>query len=119
MGHQEDLGVHQEEQVERWAHDQAGLRVEGNLPGCEPGHVEDGWVRQQAPVLRPWGSPGGLAEEFRRRAGLSSRDVKSCARVFLDGYCSIPLPDLHLNFCRRISYALVAGARPIEPRRRG
>ena len=30
-----DLGVHQEEQVERWAHDQAGLSVEGNLPGCE------------------------------------------------------------------------------------
>ena len=28
--------------------------------------------------------PGRLAEEFRRRAGLSSRDLKSCARVFLD-----------------------------------
>ena len=37
--------------------------------------------------------PGHSAEEFRRRAGLSSRDLKSCARVFLDGYCSIPLPD--------------------------
>ena len=28
--------------------------------------------------------PGHSAEEFRRRAGLSSRDLKSCARVFLD-----------------------------------
>ena len=37
--------------------------------------------------------PGRLAEEFRRRAGLSSRDVKSCTRVLPDGYCSIPLPD--------------------------
>merc|ERR1719311_1031275 len=90
---QEDLGVHQEEQVERRPYDQAGCVVEGHLPGCEPGHVEDGRVREQAPVLRPWGGPGRLAEEFRRRAGLSSRDLKSCARVFRDGYCSIPLPD--------------------------
>merc|ERR1712100_590405 len=83
---EEALDVHQEVQVERWAHDQAGRDLEGSLPGCELGHVEDGWVRQQAPVLRPWGSPGRLAEEFRRRAGLSSRDLKSCARIFLDGY---------------------------------
>jgi hypothetical protein len=31
------------ESINDTAHDQAGLSVEGNLPGCEPGHVEDGW----------------------------------------------------------------------------
>ena len=30
-----DLGVHQEEQVERRPDDQAGCGVEGHLPGCE------------------------------------------------------------------------------------
>merc|ERR1711924_399852 len=41
-------------------------------------HAQDGWVRVEAPLLRPWASPGDLAEEFRRRAGLSSRDLTSC-----------------------------------------
>merc|ERR1719377_87121 len=57
-----------------------GRDVEGRLPGCEHRHAQDGWVRVEAPLLRPWASPGDLAEEFRRRAGLSSRDLTSCTR---------------------------------------
>merc|ERR1712007_344954 len=34
-------------------------------------------------AIFPVPSLGHSAEEFRRRAGLSSRDLKSCARVFL------------------------------------
>merc|ERR1712182_125835 len=55
--------------------------VEGGLPGCKSGHVEARGLREQALVLRPWASPGHLADEFRRRAGLSSRDLTSSTRV--------------------------------------
>merc|ERR1712118_607744 len=93
--------------------DQAGLDLEGHLPGSEPRHAQDGQAHQQAPVLRPWASPGHPAEEFRRRAGLPSRGLKSCARVGL----LIPLPDLELNFCRRTRMFIGAGARPGWKRR--
>merc|ERR1712193_593566 len=81
-GDEEDLGLHQEPQVERRTYHQARCGVEGGLPGVEHRHVEDGWVREQAPVVSPWASPGDSAEEFRRRAGLSSRDLKSSTLVF-------------------------------------
>merc|ERR1712072_659345 len=79
-GDEEDLGLHQEERVEQRPDHQARCDVEGDLPGVEYRHLEDGWLREQAPVVRPWASPGHLAEEFRRRAGLSSRDLQSCTR---------------------------------------
>merc|ERR1712139_188162 len=53
----------------------------GGPPGCEPRYAQNAGAHRQAPVLRPWASPGHSAEEFRRRAGLSSRGLKSCARV--------------------------------------
>merc|ERR1719301_298226 len=53
-GHEEDLGLHQEARAQRWPHDQAGCGLEGGHAGCELGHVEDGFLRQQALVLRPW-----------------------------------------------------------------
>merc|ERR1712149_138360 len=56
--------------------------AEGRLPGGEHRHAQNGRIRQQAPVVSPWASPGGSAEEFRRRAGLSSRDLKSSTLVF-------------------------------------
>merc|ERR1711924_267448 len=62
-------------------HDQAGFHPEGHLPGGEHRHAQDGRLRQQAPVVSPWASPGDSAEEFRRRAGLSSRDLKSSTLV--------------------------------------
>merc|ERR1712118_568584 len=97
-GDEEDLGLHQEELAQPGSHHQAGCEVEGHLPGCEHRHAEDGWVREQALVLRPWGSPGHLAEEFRRRAGLSSRGLLSRARLFLDGYyCFLTLTSNHLS----------------------
>merc|ERR1712159_659623 len=61
--------------------DQAGFGLEGHLPGGEHRHAQDGRVRQQAPVVSPWASPGDSAEEFRRRAGLSSRDLTSSTLV--------------------------------------
>merc|ERR1719465_375695 len=30
--------------------------LNGDLPGCEPGHAQDAGLHQQAPVLRPWES---------------------------------------------------------------
>merc|ERR1712124_87092 len=81
-GYEEDLGLHQEEQPQSGPHDQAGFHPEGHLPGGEQLHAQDGRVRQQAPVVSPWASPGDSAEEFRRRAGLSSRDLKSSTLVF-------------------------------------
>merc|ERR1711924_115967 len=85
-----DLGLHQGELAQPGSHHQAGCEVEGHLPGCEHRHVEDGWVREQALVLRPWGSLGHLAEEFRRRAGLSSRGLLSRARLFLEWLLLLP-----------------------------
>merc|ERR1712193_391075 len=55
--------------------------LEGHLPGGEHRHVENGCICEQAPVVSPWASPGHSAEEFRRRAGLSSRDLKSSTPV--------------------------------------
>merc|ERR1712078_21470 len=60
----------------------AGFHLEGRLPGGEHRHAQDGRLRQQAPVVSPWASPGDSAEEFRRRAGLSSRDLTSSTLVF-------------------------------------
>merc|ERR1711924_447951 len=43
---------------------------------------EDGRHGEQAHVqVSPWASPGHSAEEFRRRAGLSSHDLQRWARV--------------------------------------
>merc|ERR1719327_782041 len=72
-GYEEDLGLHQEKQPQSGPHDQAGFHPECHLPGGEHRHAQDGRLRQQAPVVSPWASPGDSAEEFRRRAGLSSR----------------------------------------------
>ena len=57
----------------------------GDEDGCREavGFVAAVQVDMPIPDL-PLLGPGGRAEEFRRRAGLSSRDLKSCARVFLD-----------------------------------
>merc|ERR1712159_946274 len=55
--YEEDLGVHQEGRVEQRAGDQAGRQAEGYLPGCEPRHVEDGRLREQAlreTLGEPW-----------------------------------------------------------------
>merc|ERR1712070_126004 len=84
-GDEEDLGLHQEVQAQRGPDYQARLEVEGCLASGEHRHVENGWLHQQALVLRPWASPGQTADEFQRRAGLSSRDIRSCARVLLEG----------------------------------
>merc|ERR1712224_379833 len=93
-GDEEDLGLHQEELAQPGSHHQAGCEVEGHLPGCEHRHAEDGWVREPL-VLRPWGIPGHLAEDFRRRAGLSSRGLLSRARLFLEWL--LLLPDFNLK----------------------
>merc|ERR1712124_104457 len=69
------------------------------------GHAEDGRAHQQAPVLRPWASPGDPAEEFRRRAGLPSRGLKSCARVGL----LIPLPDFRTELLSAHSHVHLSG----------
>merc|ERR1712078_328280 len=55
-GDEEDLGVHQEEQAQRGPHHLAGREVEGGPPGGLLGYVEDGWLHQQALVVRPWAS---------------------------------------------------------------
>merc|ERR1712199_67907 len=57
-GYEEDLGLHQEEQPQSGPHDQAGFHPEGHLPGGEHRHAQDGRLRQQAPVVSPWASPG-------------------------------------------------------------
>merc|ERR1712094_149642 len=90
-------GLHQEERAQQWSGDQARCNFENGLPRGELGHVEDAGLRQQAPVLRAWASPGHSAEEFRRRAGLSRRGVKSRARVFLDGLLTDPSYSLLLR----------------------
>merc|ERR1711904_9546 len=69
------IWVYIKKQAERRPYHQAGRHVEGGLPGCKSGHVEARGLREQALVLRPWASPGHLADAFRRRAGLSSRDL--------------------------------------------
>merc|ERR1711924_148185 len=90
---------------------QAGQQVEGRFPRGVHRHAQDAFVHQQAPVLRPWASPGHSAEEFRRRAGLRSRGLKSRARVQIE-WLLISLPDFELNFCRCTCMFMGAGARP-------
>merc|ERR1711924_94756 len=90
-------------------HDQAGFHPEGHLPGGEHRHAHDGRLRQQAPVVSPWASPGDSAEEFRRRAGLSSRpqEFDSCLLTSatltdsLPDFSSCPLAALACSFERR------------------
>merc|ERR1712182_140034 len=72
---------------------QAGCEVEGRFPRGVHRHAQYAFVHQQAPVLRPWASPGHSAEEFRRRAGLRSRGLKSRARVRIE-WLLISLPDI-------------------------
>ena len=109
-GHEEDLGLHQVAQAQRREDHQARQCAEGGVPGGEPRHVEDGRLCQQAPVLRPWASPGDSAEEFRLRAGLSSRDLKSWTRVTVDGLRNLMiLLDCVFYFCRRSGHAHSSG----------
>merc|ERR1712124_17868 len=89
----------------------------------EPRHVEDGWLREQAPLLRPWASPGHSAEEFRRRAGLSSRNRTSTTRVMTHGLLtSISLSYFLLSFSPRTRLLVRAvtwpARRETQPRRR-
>ena len=54
--------------------------------------------------------PGDSAEEFRRRAGLSSRDLKSWTRVTVDGLRNLMiLLDCVFYFCRRSGHAHSSG----------
>merc|ERR1712224_925030 len=55
-------------------------------------------------------SPGDSAEEFRLRAGLSSRDLKSWTRVTVDGLRNLMiLLDCVFYFCRRSGHAHSSG----------
>merc|ERR1712094_139076 len=77
-GYEEDLGLHQEKQPQSGPHDQAGFHPEGHLPGGEHRHAQDGRLRQQAPVVSPWGEP----RRFSRRVPTSRRALESRPHEF-------------------------------------
>merc|ERR1719258_606526 len=77
-------GIMTKHRSQKLKHHQAGCGFEEGVPGVQHRYAQDGGPHQQALVLRPWASPGHLADEFRRRAGLRSRGRKSCARVRKD-----------------------------------
>merc|ERR1712093_805245 len=108
-GDKEDLGLHQEELLESGPHDQAGFHPESHLPGGEHRHAQDGRLRQQAPVVSPWASPGDSAEEFHvapgsrvatARVRLLSFDIGYTHR-FSSYFSSCPLVILACSFERR------------------
>merc|ERR1712139_191541 len=81
------------------------------------GKLNEGRIIKPDSALKavfPVASPGDSAEEFRLRAGLSSRDLKSWTRVTVDGLRNLMiLLDCVFYFCRRSGHAHSSGGRRV------